>query len=219
MCGLSDKPRCSLRDSKPRYDCHGTQRGNYDDPAHRPTHQAQRGPPPAHRAGAVRGRHRAAGDGARRLPAQPLRHAHIRGIDVSLARQREGVFAVYTAEDLGAYWQHGPLLVPPPPVEGMTFHERTQVPLAKGKVRHVGEPVAVVVAISRYVAEDALQDIIVDYEALPAVVDLEKALDPGAALVHEDVGSNVAAYVPQRKGDYEAAKSEAYLIVRRRFSY
>jgi len=149
----------------------------------------------------------------------PYAHAHIRGIDVSLARQREGVFAVYTAEDLGAYWQPGPLLVPPPPVEGMTFHQRTQVPLAKGKVRHVGEPVAVVVAISRYVAEDALQDIAVDYEALPAVVDLEKALAPGVALVHEDVGSNVAAYVPQKKGDYEAAKARADVIIRRRFSY
>src|SRR4051794_10958233 len=146
-------------------------------------------------------------------------HAHIRDIDVSRARQREGVFAVYTAEDLGAYWQPGPLLVPPPPVEGMIFHQRTQVPLAKGKVRHVGEPIAVVVAISRYVAEDAVADIVVDYEALPAVVDLEKALAPGVALVHEDVGSNVAAYVPQKKGDYEAAKASADVIIRRRFSY
>src|ERR671921_324183 len=73
-------------------------------------------------------------------------------IDVSRALEREGVIAVYTAEDLGDYWQHGPLLVPPPPVEGMVFHERTQVPLAKDKVRHPGEAVALVVAVSRYVA-------------------------------------------------------------------
>src|SRR6476646_10662387 len=136
----------------------------------------------------------------------PYAHARIRGVDTSRARQREGVIAVYTAEDLGSYWQPGPLLVPPPPVEGMTFHQRTQVPLAKGKVRHVGEPVAVIVAVSRYVAEDAVADIAVDYEPLPAVGDLEKALAPGAALVHEDVGSNVAAHVPQKKGDYAAAK-------------
>jgi carbon-monoxide dehydrogenase large subunit len=149
----------------------------------------------------------------------PYAHAHIRGIDASRARQREGVIAVYTAADLGSYWQHGPLLVPPPPVEGMVFNERTQVPLAKDKVRHLGEPVAVVVAVSRYVAEDALPDIEVEYESLPAVVDLEKALAPGASLVHEDVGSNLAAYVPQKKGDYEAAKAKADVVIRRRFHY
>jgi aerobic carbon-monoxide dehydrogenase large subunit len=149
----------------------------------------------------------------------PHAHARIERIDVSRARQREGVFAIYTADGLGSYWQPGPLLVPPPPVEGMVFNQRTQVPLAKGKVRHPGEPIAVVVAISRYVAEDALVDIEVDYEPLPAVVDLEKALAPGASLIHEDVGSNLAAYVPQKKGDYEAAKAQADVVIRRRFSY
>ena len=93
------------------------------------------------------------------------------------------------------------------------------MPLAKDKVRHLGEPVALVVAVSRYVAEDALEDIVVDYEPLPAVVDLEKALEPGAALVHEDVDSNMAAYVPQKKGDYEAARAQADVVIRRRFSY
>ncbi|HSK78631.1 MAG TPA: xanthine dehydrogenase family protein molybdopterin-binding subunit, partial [Thermoanaerobaculia bacterium] len=149
----------------------------------------------------------------------PHAHARIRGIDVSRAREREGVIAIYTAEDLGSYWQPGPLLVPPPPVEGMVFHQRTQVPLAMGKVRHLGEPVALVVAVSRYVAEDALEDILVDYEPLPAVVDLEKALEPGASLIHEDLDSNLAAYVPQKKGDYEAARAQADVVIRRRFSY
>jgi carbon-monoxide dehydrogenase large subunit len=149
----------------------------------------------------------------------PYAHARILGIDKSKALEREGVIAVYTAEDLGSYWQPGPLLVPPPPVEGMVFHQRTQVPLAKGKVRQMGEPVAVVVAVSRYVAEDALEDILVDYEPLPAVVDLEKALEPGAALIHEDLDSNLAAYVPQKKGDYEAARAQADVVVKRRFSY
>jgi carbon-monoxide dehydrogenase large subunit len=149
----------------------------------------------------------------------PHAHARLRGIDVSRALQREGVAAVYTAEDLGDYWQHGPLLVSPPPVEGMVFHQRTQVPLAKDKVRHLGEPIAVIVAESRYLAEDALADIQVDYEPLPAVVDLERALEPAAALVHEDVGSNVAAHVVQKKGDYAAARAQADVVVRRRFSY
>ena len=77
------------------------------------------------------------------------------------ARQRPGVVAVYTAADLGDYWQPGPLLVPPPPIAGLVFNARTQVPLAKDKVRHVGEPLAMVVAESRYLAEDALADIVV----------------------------------------------------------
>jgi carbon-monoxide dehydrogenase large subunit len=149
----------------------------------------------------------------------PHAHARLRGVDVSKAREREGVVAVYTAADLGDYWQHGPLLVPPPPVEGMVFNQRTQVPLVKDKVRHLGEPIAIVVAVSRYVAEDALADIAVDYEPLPAAVDLEKALAPGAPLVHEDVGSNLAAYVPQQKGNYAAAKAKADVVIRRRFHY
>ena len=149
----------------------------------------------------------------------PYAHARILSIDKSRAEEHEGVVAVYTAEDLGSYWQPGPLLVPPPPVEGMVFHQRTQVPLAKGKVRQLGEPVVAVVAVSRYVAEDALEDIFVDYEPLPAVVDLEKALEPGVALIHEDLDSNLAAYVPQKKGDYEAARAQADVVIRRRFSY
>ena len=149
----------------------------------------------------------------------PYAHARILGIDTSRVLQRDGVVAVYTAEDLGDYWKPGPLLVPPPPVAGMVFNQRTQVPLAKGKVRQLGEPVAVVVAVSRYVAEDALEDIVVEYEALPAVVDLEKALAPGAALVHEDVGSNLAARVVQSKGDWEAARAQAHVVIKRRYSY
>ena len=83
-------------------------------------------------------------------------HARIRSIDVAAARARDGVVAVYTAADLGAYWAPGPLLVPPPPIKGTIFNQRTQVPLAKDKIRHVGEPLAVVFAESRYLAEDAL---------------------------------------------------------------
>ncbi|HEX5720742.1 MAG TPA: xanthine dehydrogenase family protein molybdopterin-binding subunit [Thermoanaerobaculia bacterium] len=149
----------------------------------------------------------------------PHAHARILGIDASQAKAREGVFGVYTAADLGDYWKPGPLLVPPPPVEGMVFHERTQVPLAKDKIRHLGEPVALVVAVSRYVAEDAAEEVLVDYEPLPAVVDLEKALAPGAPLIHEDLDSNMAAYVPQRKGDYEAARARADVVISRRFWY
>jgi carbon-monoxide dehydrogenase large subunit len=148
-----------------------------------------------------------------------LAHARINSIDVSAARQRPGVVAVYTADDLGDYWKPGPLLVPPPPIAKIEFHQRTQVPLAKGKVRHAGEAVAMVVAESRYTAEDALDDIFVDYEVLDAVVDLEAALADGAPLVHEDLGHNVSAHVVQKKGDWAWAESKADVIIRRRFLY
>jgi aerobic carbon-monoxide dehydrogenase large subunit len=149
----------------------------------------------------------------------PYAHARLGDIDVSAALAMEGVTAVYTADDLGDYWQHGPLLVSPPPIEGIIFHERTQVPLAKEKVRHLGEIVAMVVAQSRYIAEDAANEILVEYDPLPAVVDLEEAAAPGAPLVHEDLDSNVGAHVIQQKGDYETAKANAALILNRRFLY
>ena len=149
----------------------------------------------------------------------PYVHAKINRIDVSQALQREGVVAVYTANDLGDYWKPGPLLVSPPPVEGIVFNAKTQVPLAKDKVKFAGEPIVMVLAESRYIAEDALADIQVDYEPLDAVVDLEKALQSDSTLIHEDIGSNVAAHVVQTKGDYESAKEDAALVIKRRFSY
>ena len=146
-------------------------------------------------------------------------HAHIRSIDVAAARARPGIVAVYTAADLGAYWAPGPLLVPPPPIAGVTFNQRTQVPLAKDKVRHVGEPLAVVLADSRYLAEDALADIGVELDPLPAIVDLEKALDDTSARVHEDVRGNIAAHARQSRGHYATARSRADHLVARRFLY
>ena len=146
-------------------------------------------------------------------------HARLKGVDASRARRRPGVVAVYTAEDLGDYWQPGPLLVPPPPIPGLVFHAATQVPLVKDKVRHASEPLALIVAESRYVAEDALDDIAVDLEPLAAVVDLEAALAPGAPLVHEHLGSNLAAHAHQTKGDYARARARADTVIRRRFRY
>ena len=107
-------------------------------------------------------------------------------------RKVPGVVAVYTAHDFGTYWQPGPLLVVPPPIAGIVFNPRTQVPLVKTKARHVGEPVAMVVAESRYIAEDAVAKIAVDWEVLEAVVDLERALDKKSPVLHDDLGSNIA---------------------------
>ena len=146
-------------------------------------------------------------------------HARIRSIDVSAALDIPGVVAIYTAEDLGNYWQPGPLLVPPPPVKDLVFNPRTQVPLAKDKVRHVGEPIVVIVAESRYIAEDAAQQIFVDCEPLDVVVTLDQALAPGAPLIHEDLDQNLNAHVIQHKGDYAAIRDQADVLIKRRFVY
>ena len=149
----------------------------------------------------------------------PYANARIRSVDASKARQMEGVIAVYTAEDLGDYWKPAPLLVSPPPIERLTFIERTHPPLAKNHARYVGEPIAVVVAEDRYLAEDALDGIAVEFDVLKPVVDLENALDEGVPLVHDDLESNLAAHVIQSKGNYEAALKEADLVIHRRFVY
>ncbi|HEX6608480.1 MAG TPA: xanthine dehydrogenase family protein molybdopterin-binding subunit, partial [Chloroflexia bacterium] len=146
-------------------------------------------------------------------------HARITGIDVEAARALPGVLAVYTAADLGDYLQPSPLLVQPPPTQHIVFNQRTATQLAQDKVRYVGEPIAMVVAESRYLAEDAAEQIVVDYEPLPAVVDLEAAMAPAAPLVHDDVGSNMAAHVIQTKGDYDRARAQADVIIKRRFLY
>ena len=149
----------------------------------------------------------------------PYAHAKILSIDSSAALERAGVIAIYTAEDLGDYWQPGPLLVPPPPIPGIVFNLRTQVPLAKGKVRHVGEPVVLVIAESRYIAEDAVNDIMVEWEPLPVAADLEFAAGKDAPRLHDDVPGNVAAWARQTKGDYAKASRGAHLTIKRRFTY
>src|SRR5687768_12104098 len=146
-------------------------------------------------------------------------HGRLMNVDVSVARQRPGVRAVYTAADLGDYLKPGPLLVSPPPIPNLVFHACTQLPLAKEKVRHVGEPLAMIVADNRYIAEDAIRDVVVEIDPIDAVVDLEKGLAPGAPLIHEHLTSNLAAHAVQRKGDYASAKAKADLIVKRRFHY
>ena len=149
----------------------------------------------------------------------PFGHAKLGAIDVEAARALPGVAAVYTADDLGDYWKPGPPLVPEPPIPGTVFRRRTQVPLARGKVKHTGEPIVMVVAESRYIAEDALTLIHIEYDLLPAVVDIEHALDEDAPRIHDDLDSNLAARVRQAKGDYEAAKAKADLVVKRHFVY
>lgn len=146
-------------------------------------------------------------------------HGRIRRLDPTPALERPGVVAVYTAADLGDYWRAGPVLVPPPPIPDVTFNAATPVPLARDRVRHVGEPIAVVVARDRYIAEDALADIVLEIDPLPVVTDLKAALAPDAPLIHEELGTNLAAHAVQQKGDWEAARAGARAVIRRSFRY
>ena len=91
------------------------------------------------------------------------------------------------------------------------------LPLARGKVRYVGEPVVGVVADSRYHAEDALELIAIDYEPLPLVIDPEQAVRPDAPLLHDEAGTNVIVSREFKRGDPEAAFASAPVQVKGRF--
>ena len=144
-------------------------------------------------------------------------HARLKSIDVSAAGSVRAWWLSIPPRIWATTWRPSPPNVSPPPgMPGVTFYSRTPVPLVKDKVRHAGEALAVVIAESRYIAEDAVEDIWADLEPLEAVVDLETALDPDAPLVHDDLESNLAAHLVQEKGDYEAARKQADLVVKRR---
>jgi len=152
------------------------------------------------------------------LHAAGLRSLHararIRSIDASRARAQRGVHLVLTAAELGALNQPTPLLIPHPELT----HPRTPQPLAVDEVRYAGELVALVVADNRYLAEDAARLVEVDYEPLPAVVELEAAGAEGSPRVHADVPGNRAARVAQRVGDPDAAFARAAHVFRERLA-
>jgi aerobic carbon-monoxide dehydrogenase large subunit len=131
----------------------------------------------------------------------PHAHARVLDVDVAGALDVDGLVAVYTYEDLdGRVAEPLPLLIPHPSLHA----PRTAYPLANGVVRHVGEPVVMVVASDRYLAEDACERIRVAYEPLPPVVGLEAARR-AERTVHDDVPDNVAAHMVQEVGDARAA--------------
>jgi carbon-monoxide dehydrogenase large subunit len=134
-------------------------------------------------------------------------HARILSIDMSAAKALAGVHGVFTNADLGA----GPVAdamtqLYPAPVIKQNF---TQYPLAHEEVCYVGETVAVVVADSRAIAEDAMALIMVDYEPLPAVVDCRTALDADAPVAHMGSPDNLVGQLRNAFGDIDAAFADA----------
>lgn len=144
----------------------------------------------------------------------PMAHAKVLSVDVSGALEMPGVIAAYSGADLADVQGALPCAWPVTPDMVHPDHP----PLAVAEVRYVGDGVAVVVARDRYAAADALEAIAVEYEQLPAVVDLEAALADGADLVHADKGTNACFTWPFTGGeDYEATKAKADVVVKRRF--
>jgi carbon-monoxide dehydrogenase large subunit len=140
-------------------------------------------------------------------------YAHARfTIDASAARALPGVIAVFTAEDFAS-------MINPIVVDASLPGSKPlpHTALATDKVRFVGDLIALVVAESRYVAEDALGLIQVDYDPLAPVPTVEVAQDPQSALLYEDIGDNIAYHGTFTNGDIDGAFGAADRVVRRTF--
>ena len=142
----------------------------------------------------------------------PHAHAFITKIDMKSARSMEGVIDVFCANDLEDELPEIPLRLAP----FTDFQRFLQKPLANKKVRYVGEPVAVVVAEDRYIAEDALELICLEVEPLPAIVTVQESLK-GETLIHDAAGENIGTQYSVSRGDVEAAFKGAFYTRREHF--
>jgi carbon-monoxide dehydrogenase large subunit len=138
-------------------------------------------------------------------------HARILRIDTTEAKAAPGVLGVYTAADIKEINRAWPVHLP-----HRSLRPAVQHTLPEEKVRYVGEPVAVVVAESRYLAEDARDLVDIDYEPLPGSGHFEVSLKLGEA-IHESIDDNIAAHVVQTTGDVEAALRDAPHVLRETF--
>jgi carbon-monoxide dehydrogenase large subunit len=143
----------------------------------------------------------------------PMAHARITRVDVTPALGRPGVVAAFSGNELGDKLGSMPCVWPVTDDIKIPPHP----PLATEEVRFVGDAVAVVIAGDRYQAADALEAIEVDYEPLPAVLDMRAAIADGADLVHTDLGTNQSYVWKLAGGDYEAAKAKADRVFTRHY--
>jgi aerobic carbon-monoxide dehydrogenase large subunit len=144
----------------------------------------------------------------------PHAHARIRRLDASAALALPGVAAVLTGEDIARWSKPVRAASKTPNVKTTSYPT-----LALGKVRHVGEAVAMVAAESRYVAEDAVERIVVEYEPLPVVRDVASALDPASPVLHDEAQTNLLVSREFVRGDVDAALAGAAVVVRERFRF
>jgi aerobic carbon-monoxide dehydrogenase large subunit len=145
----------------------------------------------------------------------PHPHARIAAVRADAARALPGVAEVISADDLGPV---GRIPVRLGQRAGAGPTACLQPPLATGVVRYVGEPVAFVVAASRYLAEDAAELVEIDWELLPVVADVRRAIDPAAPVLHPAAGGNVIERLTARAGNAESALAAADRRLRERFA-
>jgi carbon-monoxide dehydrogenase large subunit len=138
----------------------------------------------------------------------PIAHARIAGVELGDALAHEGVIAAFGGAEIHEECQPFAVHLTTP---GAIAPPRSL--LAQDKLRYVGEPIAVAIARSRYIAEDAIELIEVDYEPLPVVGDSASALEPDAELVHEMVPGNVYFRLEKEFGDVDAAFAAAELVI------
>jgi aerobic carbon-monoxide dehydrogenase large subunit len=143
----------------------------------------------------------------------PHAHARIVSIDVEAAQRCPGVVAVVTGREL-AQWTTKLRIAPP--IEGLLPVEMTTLPI--DKVRFQGDPVVCVVAADRYLAEDAAEQVVVEYEPLPPVADMWRALEPDAPRVDDALPSNLISHQSYRHGDPAARRLEAFKVVESTFT-
>jgi len=141
----------------------------------------------------------------------PHAHAYINNIDISQALEVKGVLDVFCADHLDAL-PSIPLRLAPFP----GFERYLQKPIAVNKVRYVGEPIAVVVAENRYIAEDALDLLSVEFTALPAITTVDQAIS-GKNLIHEETGENIATHYTVSRGNSDYAFANAGYTRKERF--
>lgn len=139
----------------------------------------------------------------------PVARGDILEIDVSAAREMEGVVAVLTHADIAGRYQ--PWSARNTNLPEMTAPEQHPLPMAR--INYVGEPVAMIVATSRAVAEDAAELVLVDIEPLDPVADIETALSDDAPLLHEECGSNTCATLTSGNGRFGADFAGADLVL------
>jgi len=139
----------------------------------------------------------------------PFAHAKIKSIDVSKVTSLKGAVATLTGAELPALTN---------PMRSRTGYPIKEYAMAVEKAVYAGQPVVAVAAESRGIAEDALDLIQVDYEDLPAVVDPEEAMKPGAPRIFKDVENNTFSSLNLEYGDVESAFRDADLVIKERFS-
>ncbi len=141
----------------------------------------------------------------------PFAHARVGTIDTSAAKSMPGVHAVYTMKDLAPLLSADRLAVGMP---SKAYRQTRDRPiLARTEVCHVGEPVAVVIADDRYMAEDAAAMVEVEYDTLPVSSDAEAAAQPGSPLAHADAEHNILAEFSMGYGDVEGCFRNAPHVV------